>query len=38
MQGGQNGRHFYFGRMAVLVAVPENIFLNMQGIAPAQFL
>jgi hypothetical protein len=25
MRGSQNGCHFYFGRMAVLVAVPQNI-------------
>jgi hypothetical protein len=24
MRGGQVGCHFYFGRMAVLVAVPQN--------------
>jgi hypothetical protein len=34
MQGGKNGRPFYFGR----VAVPRTFFLNLQGTAPAQFL
>jgi hypothetical protein len=41
MQGSQNGCHFYFGRMAVLMAVLKNIFdlaENCSGQLPTEAL